>query len=523
MSWTQITFLTPYIFSALLSFIIGIVALHRRSQAGATQLGLLSLIETEWIIGYIFQLVSQTLDQKLFWNNVQFIGAVLAPMFYAWFVYQYSKKKIHLSNPIKVLFILIPIGILALIWTDQWHGLFRIAPHLVAGVPFSALKFVDGSAFVLYPLYGYSYLLAATVLMLANILSESRIYRTQAIIVLIGIWIPWITTIVTMLNFVPLLLHDVTPLTFGVSNLVISWGLFRYKLFEIVPIARTTLFEQMQEGVIVLDRNLRVVDFNPVAQEIFQTDLQQALARPMDLLSSEFADVISNLSPERPASTLKLGAANDPHYYEITKSALQDHRQELVGYLCVLRDITERKLFEEHLKQISITDDLTGLYNRRHFNELANREVELFKRHQRPFAMILFDLDNFKAINDNFGHSAGDQILRAVARLCIQNFRSYDFIARYGGDEFIILQSETDAAQAQYTAQRLLDMISNNPIQTTKGEIEISISIGITIFNGNPDMTFDRLYDQVDAAMYQAKKNGRSQIFITSTSDLIKD
>lgn len=155
---------------------------------------------------------------------------------------------------------------LLFIWSDGWHGLFRIDPHLVPGQPLGALVWGDGPFFSLYIIYAYSLIVLTTLIVVVRYLSAPKLYRLQVGLVLLGILIPWITSVVTAMHLVPVGLHEVTPITFGLSNLVIAFALFRYQMFELLPVARDMLIERMEDGVLVLDSQLRVLDLNPAAR-----------------------------------------------------------------------------------------------------------------------------------------------------------------------------------------------------------------------------------------------------------------
>lgn len=165
----------------------------------------------------------------------------------------------------------------------------------------------------------------------------------------------------------------------------------------------------------------------------------------------------------------------------------------------------------QEAQRMAITDDLTGLYNRRGFYELGRREVERARRFQRPLAAIMMDIDNFKQINDTYGHSTGDQVLQAVAQRCRENLRKIDILGRLGGDEFTILLPETDMFTASSVAERVRQYIAGTPVQTHQVNLDVTVSIGIArATDDTPDL--DKLIRRADSAMYTAKNGGRNRI-----------
>jgi two-component system cell cycle response regulator len=176
-------------------------------------------------------------------------------------------------------------------------------------------------------------------------------------------------------------------------------------------------------------------------------------------------------------------------------------------------DKLQRSLERE--QQLARTDGLTGLCNSRHFFELAKRELSAALRYQRPLTIIMFDLDDFKRINDSAGHLVGDSALVRISRNASAVMREVDVLARYGGDEFVILLPQTNAAQALQVAERVRASITEVHLDTTKLTFNITLSIGIAEANTeNRDETIEAVLQRADDAMYQAKARGRNFIQI---------
>jgi diguanylate cyclase (GGDEF)-like protein len=164
---------------------------------------------------------------------------------------------------------------------------------------------------------------------------------------------------------------------------------------------------------------------------------------------------------------------------------------------------------------LAVTDDLTGLYNRRGFLELAQREFERARRFGRPLGAIMFDIDNFKTVNDTQGHSAGNQVLAELARLCQNEMREVDLLGRYGGDEFVALLPETSLEGAAQAAERLGRAVARATHTTGRADVQITISLGVAVL-ADESGSLAELIDHADIAMYQAKQNGRNQACVWS-------
>ncbi len=172
--------------------------------------------------------------------------------------------------------------------------------------------------------------------------------------------------------------------------------------------------------------------------------------------------------------------------------------------------IVKVRLFEE-VKQLSITDPLTGLYNRRHFFEQAVREFARARRYERPLAAIMLDLDRFKRVNDTYGHAVGDQVLQAVARICRRELRQIDLLARYGGEEFVALLPESELVEAGQVAQRLCDRMAAAIFDTNAGPVKLTVSLGVAALD-HDCAELDDLLKRADRALYAAKEAGRNRV-----------
>ncbi|MGM0569919.1 GGDEF domain-containing protein [Marinobacter sp.] len=184
----------------------------------------------------------------------------------------------------------------------------------------------------------------------------------------------------------------------------------------------------------------------------------------------------------------------------------------------IATDITERKEMEQALKaakaeaeKLADTDELTGLNNRRAFFNLSNQVISQALRTGEPVAVIMFDLDRFKQVNDHWGHAAGDAVLRGLAATARRTVRDSDILARLGGEEFAILLPATDLPKARYLAQRLQQAFSRQIFPVANDKIRCTASFGIAASFGQ-QITLDDLLRQADKALFRAKAAGRDRV-----------
>jgi diguanylate cyclase (GGDEF)-like protein len=177
--------------------------------------------------------------------------------------------------------------------------------------------------------------------------------------------------------------------------------------------------------------------------------------------------------------------------------------------------IQNAQLFGD-VQRLAITDALTGTNNRRNFLDLAQREFNRARRFNRPLSLIMLDIDHFKKVNDTFGHSSGDQVLRTLTQRVLDNIREIDVLGRYGGEEFMILLPETEDVAARRVAERLRKSVIASPFETDQGPIPVTVSLGVVTTDAQVD-ELDDVIHQADMVMYKAKQAGGNCVVVDSS------
>lgn len=177
------------------------------------------------------------------------------------------------------------------------------------------------------------------------------------------------------------------------------------------------------------------------------------------------------------------------------------------------RNITERHVLEQELQQKSERDELTGAYNRRKLMSELEEHYYEFHRYSQPSSLLMLDADHFKTVNDNYGHAAGDKVLRDVVNISMLQLRDVDIFSRFGGEEFVVLLPHTPLDEAKSTAERLRKAIATASIIHADSKIDISFSIGVSSFI-EKDVSFEAILKRADDAMYQAKHKGRNCVVV---------
>jgi diguanylate cyclase (GGDEF)-like protein len=285
-----------------------------------------------------------------------------------------------------------------------------------------------------------------------------------------------------------------------------------------------------KDGYLVFDKHDRICFINDTFAGIIGIEKQQALGLSFERLVRISAESRNGLHVESDDLDNWIVAAqsrrqsSDFRLFEVDKwdgrwFLLSEQSLPTKELLVHAKEITEQKNLEaqllatqDKLRELALTDELTGVANRRSFMESVKVELARQERQQQAAALLIFDMDFFKRVNDTYGHQAGDRVLQQVAQVTRRQLRPYDIFGRIGGEEFAIFLADTDKALAYQIAERLRITIFNTPITLAKMTLSVSVSIGLcTHVSGN---TFQELYEKTDIALYQAKKSGRNRVCI---------
>lgn len=290
------------------------------------------------------------------------------------------------------------------------------------------------------------------------------------------------------------------------------------------------LIEASPLGVVTVDNDKNITLWNKASERMFGWTEEEVLGRKLPLAQNEIEEpsgFMSNVIEGELSLNLETKRVRkDMSVIDISMSLapLKSADNKIYGSVAVLADITEHKKYEKQIHDLAFYDQLTGLPNRVSFQERLVQEIENSKKNSSKLAVIFVDLDRFKMINDLLGHSAGDILLKEVARRFSTTIRSTDIVSRQGGDEFTLILTDLENDElATVTANKLLEVLSD-PIEIDKQEVFINPSIGISIYPDNAK-DLDCLVKFADVAMYFAKKKGGNiyQFYTTDMNSRVVD
>jgi diguanylate cyclase (GGDEF)-like protein/PAS domain S-box-containing protein len=212
---------------------------------------------------------------------------------------------------------------------------------------------------------------------------------------------------------------------------------------------------------------------------------------------------------------LKYNKQGQGYWMDINLIPLMDKNGEVTHFASIERDLTRYKRMETQLINMALFDSLTGALSRPAFMEQSTKELSRSMRFHRPLSVMMIDIDHFKAINDNYGHAAGDNVLQIFVEAIQEVIRSTDFLGRVGGEEFALLLPDTSAPAAAHLAERIRERITRYPYLAGDMLIEVTASLGVAEFQSE-DRDIKTLLNRADEALYQAKQSGRNRVNIAA-------
>ncbi len=456
-------------------------------------------------------LISTTLEQINFWTIILYAGMPLSSPLGLLFIMNYLGIKVTIKRSIFLL--LIPFITLIMVATNSWHHLhyrvFELDPNL--GAPYVYQEI--GSWYMVHGVYTFASMFVAFLLLISHWKETAKAYRPQIIALMFGQLIPMLTAFLYLIGTTPAGI-DPVPMVLWLSSLLYLWSISSSRLFTIMPIAKDTIFNSINDGAIVLDESYQLIEFNQACKAILPQLDKSMFGSNFDEIWLEQtgnplpfklgADVVHN-------QELKLASDGSERIYQVRITSLEQATNSK-GLLLVFTDITEIKRLQVQLEQQAYYDELTKIYNRRAFIQQCEQDFTAAKETSSPFTIMLMDIDYFKRVNDTYGHHVGDQLLVHVVKVCQTQLQEGQFFARYGGEEFVIALKGYKESEGEALGNRLRRTLEMEPLITPEGNISVTLSFGVAEAVEGTEETLYQLLHKADTALYAAKQEGRNRV-----------
>ncbi|MDT8861580.1 diguanylate cyclase [Alkalihalobacillus sp. MEB130] len=456
---------------------------------------------------YTLEMTSTTIEQVKFWLRIEYIALPFLPVFILCMCMEYVGYK--MKRWMYGLLYGIPILTLTTHYTNDFHSLYYTAMELSKDGPFPVIVLEGGPFFHIHSIFLYVCIILSVGILLMQLRKVTSRFRLQLLMMITGLIIPVIGSVFYLTGLSPYGL-DLGPLSMSISLLFHAAALVSFQMFNVAPIARDSVFESLTEGVIVLNLNHVIVDYNNAVLSVIPEVRSRAVGKSIfDLVNN---DHLTDIIRQKQESDYNLLIHGKVKHFHIRFSPVQSKKGDYIGTIMTLVDVTERVQMQEELQKLANIDGLTQVFNRRFFLQASETSVSLLSE-EEVISLIMFDIDHFKKVNDTYGHAAGDTVLTFVVNITKEFIRPTDIFGRYGGEEFVVCLPKTSEKEAMVIAQAIRLKIEESFIFANENKINVTSSFGVsskkkTKIEGTK--MINELLLEADEALYQSKKNGRN-------------
>ncbi|MEV5029882.1 histidine kinase N-terminal 7TM domain-containing diguanylate cyclase [Paenibacillus sp. LPE1-1-1.1] len=507
------------VISGVLSVLLAIYAYNNKKKFTGMRVFMWStILSAVYTFAFAFELASGSLREIRFWLNIEYLGMpFISPCSLLLVMHYVGIDKFDKFKKSWIFFV-IPAITLLMVSTNEFHHLFYKQLFLHPNVATPMVDVVPGLWYYVHGSYTSGSMFASLFILWRYWRRTKSVYRKQIITLAIGITLPMLGALAYVLGLTPLGM-DPVPILICITSTLYVTSIFSTSLLTVAPIAREHIFESMRDGVLVLNLENQIMDFNGAATKIIPALSPKAIGQRLDHIWKRGADtgafsfgIDDTLDHEQ---ELKWVRGGETSYYRIRSSKLLKPNGQLAGRTIVMIDVTEHTLLQNKLRYLAEIDGLTSIYNRTFFMEKSRELLTAAHSTKTPLSFILLDIDHFKQINDRYGHSVGDFALRHIVMICQQILPPNALFGRYGGEEFAISLPDMPLEQAGQTAEHLRAEIAGNPLYSAAKAITITASFGVTQAR-TADVPLEALLSEADIALYRSKHSGRNAVHLSN-------
>ncbi len=531
------------------------IGFRRRKARAATEFALLMIALAICGIGLSLESMSLTLERAMLWKYVQFLGVPWIPMLAVLFGLRLCDVRLRHERALVIVLATVSALFMVVELSNDFHELFHAQFRLQFTGRVAVIGYEPGPF-----MYGYAAYLIASVLtliglMLSRALESSAVFRRQALLIGVAALISLFANVVSLAGLTTSQL-DITPLSFVILAGIVAYALFHEYLFDLTPVALRQVFLTMPAGCVILDADMRLVEFNAAAATAFPGMTERAIgSKPWSILAP-WPELRRRLFGSEPFSIDLVSHDVEPERcYHVSVSSIPGRGGAIIARILMIHDTTEQYRLAERLRQLASYDELTGALNRRTLFAEIDRMLARLARTGATITLAMIDIDYFKRVNDALGHQAGDEVLREVAKRIFASMRASDILCRFGGEEFLAVLPDTGTDAARTVAERMRADVCGTSIDVTSGRwdvavagqpvfastdladpipswfagsfpsraagarpaapqesLTVTISIGLVSANGSGIRRRDELITMADRALYRAKANGRNRV-----------
>mgnify|MGYP006284488731 FL=1 len=354
MSFQYASYLIPLFISAFITFLLSIYSYKYRNVKGAKAFFLSMLTGALWALANGLEMAGVDLETKIFWANIQYFFYAFAPLIWLIMVFEFTDREKLLNKKNIFLLSIIPIFTIILVWTNSYHNLMRTNISLDSSGIFSVIVKDYGPWFWVHFVYVYILNVLSILFLVKAIWRRNNIYKKQTLFIFLGYSLIFISNFLYVIGYNPITRFDISPVLFSISGLLMGWGIFRYKIFDVVPIARTTIIDEMASGIVVVNKQKRIIDINPRIKDMFFLNKDNNyLGESLNVISDQLDSIFESISFESNEGFINKELTyeynNNTYYYEIFMSFIDDSKNNLLAGVMIIHDITDLKKAREKI------------------------------------------------------------------------------------------------------------------------------------------------------------------------------
>jgi len=482
-------------------------AFTRKDNRRAAYFSLLATALMFYVFGYMLEINATTEEAAMMALRIENVGIPLVTPFFLLTALGFFQPG-SLRPWMLIACVVYGLAMFISVLTNDAHHLYYTWMKIEDNGSFYAMTLGKGPIYYVQQAVSITGSFSVYILLAVRYIRGSAKLRSQMNLFVIGSMLGFATNILYISGHVPLGI-DPTPISLTVGLIFFVVVLSKHKLMDIVPVAFGLAVENMDDSTIVLDNAWGFIYCNQKAKALIPS-LSTFLGAEEVLHAEGWPEALSPHSERDVAFSFSHPVTKQITQQQANVSQIHDKFGKLLGVSIIIRDITEITDMVKQLETLAITDHLTGVFNRRHFMTLVERQMGLAQRHDLPIGILMLDIDHFKNVNDTYSHIAGDHVLCSIAQAMERQLRVHDVFARYGGEEFIVLSAEKDESNLLLFAERLRKTIENELIIFEGNEIRITASFGAVMIL--PGQRFEAGMEAVDRALYEAKAGGRNRV-----------